>query len=58
MNQIPPHEALSVATSLFAGLFMLQLSLRKRAIRWKATTTRCLGCGRARRRNARCAHCS
>jgi hypothetical protein len=57
MNSIPPHEAIGIAASLFAGMFMLQISLRKKAIRWKAST-RCPSCGRSRRANGRCDNCS
>ena len=56
MNQIPPNEALGIATTLVAGMFMLQLSLRKRAIRWK-THSRCPSCGRARGLRAHCTNC-
>jgi len=56
MNQIPPHEALSIASSLFAGMFMLHISLRKKAIRWKIST-RCPSCGRSRRPNGHCDNC-
>jgi len=56
MNQIPPHEAVSIASSLFAGMFMLHVSLRKKAIRWK-TSSRCPSCGRSRRFNTQCEHC-
>jgi hypothetical protein len=57
MNQIPPHEAVSIASSLVAGMFMLHVSLRKKAIRWK-TSTRCPSCGRNRRPNGHCAKCA
>ena len=57
MNQVPPHEVLSIAASLFAGMFMLQISLRKKAIRWKFPS-RCMSCGRPRRPSGHCAHCS
>ena len=56
MNQVPPHELASIAASLFAGMFMLQISLRKRAVRWKIFS-RCMSCGRPRRFSAHCAHC-
>jgi hypothetical protein len=56
MNQIPPHEALSIASSLVAGMFMLHVSLRKKAIRWK-TSSRCPSCGRSRRANKHCTNC-
>ncbi len=57
MNSIPPHEALGIASSLFAGMFMLQISLRKKAIRWKVPS-RCPSCGRSRRVRDRCDNCS
>ena len=57
MNQIPPTEAFGIASSLVAGMFMLQISLRKRAIRWK-TYSRCPSCGRSRRLRAHCDNCS
>jgi hypothetical protein len=56
MTQIPPHEAVTIATSLFAGMFMLQAGLRKKAIRWKLPS-RCPSCGRSRRLNTPCHHC-
>ena len=56
MNQLPPHEAFGIATSLFAGMLMLQISLRKKAVRWKMTT-RCPSCGRARRVHRVCNNC-
>jgi hypothetical protein len=57
MNSIPPHEAVSIASTLFAGMFMLQISLRKKAIRWKVSS-RCPSCGRWRRLNGRCDNCT
>jgi hypothetical protein len=57
MNQLSPQEAVSVASSLFAGVAMLQFGLRKRAIRWKSST-RCRSCGRFRRANGRCYRCT
>jgi hypothetical protein len=57
MNQLSPHEAVSVASSLLAGMGMLQFGLRKKAIRWK-TSTRCRSCGRFRRANGRCYRCT
>jgi hypothetical protein len=57
MNQIPPHEAVSIASSLFAGILMLQISLRKKAIRWK-TLSRCPSCGKTRRPSGHCESCS
>ena len=56
MNTIPPHESFAIAASLVAGMFMLQLSLRKKAIRWK-THSRCPSCGRSRRQRAQCDNC-
>jgi hypothetical protein len=56
MSQIPPHEALSIASSLVAGMFMLHISLRKKAIRWKSFS-RCPSCGRSRRADAHCDNC-
>jgi hypothetical protein len=55
MSQVPPHEVVSIASSLVAGLFMLHVSLRKKAIRWKLPS-RCPSCGRARR-TTRCDTC-
>jgi hypothetical protein len=57
MSQLPPHEALAIASSLVAGMFMLHVSLRKKAVRWK-TPTRCPSCGRARRAHRVCENCS
>ena len=57
MTPIPPNEAVAIAASLVAGMFMLQLSLRKKAIRWK-THSRCPSCGRSRRLRAHCDNCS
>jgi hypothetical protein len=57
MGSIPPHEAVSIASSLFAGMFMLQISLRKKGIRWKVPS-RCPSCGRSRRLNGRCDNCT
>ena len=57
MNAIPPSESVAIAASLAAGMFMLQLSLRKKAIRWKSHT-RCPSCGRSRRLRAQCDNCS
>ena len=57
MNQLPPHEAVSIASSLFAGLFMLHISLRKKSIRWKVSS-RCPSCGRSRRANGHCDNCA
>ena len=57
MNQIPPQEAFTIASSLFAGMFMLQISLRKRAIKWK-TPRRCPSCGRSRGLSQICTNCT
>jgi hypothetical protein len=46
----------SIASSLVAGMFMLHVSLRKKAIKWK-TSTRCPSCGRSRRPNGHCEKC-
>ena len=57
MNQIPPPEVFAIASSLFAGMFMLQLSLRKKGVRWKVSS-RCPSCGPSRRPNGRCDNCT
>ena len=57
MNQIPPQEAFTIACSLFAGMFMLQLSLKKRTIKWK-TPRRCPSCGRSRGLSQVCTNCT
>ena len=57
MPSIPPHEAASIASTLFAGVVMLQLSLRKKGVRWKVSS-RCPSCGRSRRANGRCDNCT
>ena len=57
MNQIPPQEAFTIASSLFAGMFMLQISLKKRAIKWK-TPRRCPSCGRSRGLSQICTNCT
>jgi hypothetical protein len=57
MNQVPPHETFVIASSLFAGLFMLKLSLQKRAIKWK-TPRRCPSCGHSRGLNQVCSNCT
>jgi len=57
MPSIPPHEAVSVASTLLAGMVMLQLSLRKKGVRWKVSS-RCPSCGRSRRANGHCENCT
>jgi hypothetical protein len=57
MNGMPPHESLVIASSLFAGMFMLHVSLRKRAIKWK-TPRRCPSCGRHRGLSRICNNCT
>jgi hypothetical protein len=57
MNAIPPHESLVIASSLLAGMFMLQMGLRKRAIKWK-TPRRCPSCGRSRGLSQICSNCT
>ncbi len=57
MNPVPPHEAVSIASSLLAGMVMFQLSLRKKGIRWKVSS-RCPSCGRSRRVNRNCDNCT
>jgi hypothetical protein len=57
MSSIPAHEAISIASSLFAGMLMLKISLAKRRIRWKIPS-RCPSCGRSRPANGRCDNCS
>ena len=57
MSQVPPQETFVIASSLFAGMFMLKLSLQKRAVRWKMPR-RCPSCGRSRGRSHVCRNCS
>jgi hypothetical protein len=57
MSQIQPQETFVIASSLFAGMFMLKLSLQKRAIKWK-TPRRCPSCGRSRGLSGICNHCA
>jgi hypothetical protein len=56
MSQFTPQETFSIASSLFAGLFMLKLGLRKKSIRWRIPS-RCPSCGRARALDGRCDNC-
>ena len=57
MHSISPQQAVSLASSLFAGMVMLQLSLRKKGVRWKVPS-RCPSCGRSRRVDGHCDNCT
>jgi len=57
MQSLSPHEAVTIASTLFAGVVMLQLSLRKKGVRWKVSS-RCPSCGRSRRADGHCENCT
>jgi hypothetical protein len=57
MTQIQPQQAFTIASTVFVGMVMLQMGLRKRAIRWK-TPRRCPSCGRSRGLSQVCENCT
>ena len=56
MTTLSSPASVTIASTLFAGLFMLQLGLRKKSIRWRLSA-RCPSCG-VIRRSAYCKHCA
>jgi len=55
VTTLSSSASVTIAATLFAGLFMLQLGLRKKTIRWRLSS-RCPSCGLIRR-TAYCKRC-